>query len=87
MSARHDDLKSGEGKVLADQHVALYRDAQGNLHAISSICTHQACDVEWNPDEAIWDCPCHGSQFSPMGEVLQGPATRPLPSAKIPEEI
>jgi Rieske Fe-S protein len=85
MSGRYEDLKNGEGKVLIDQHIALYRDAQGKLHAVSSVCTHQACDVEWYGDEAVWDCPCHGSQFSPMGEVLRGPATRPLPPAKIPE--
>ena len=85
MSTRHDDLGKGEGKVLYDEQVALSRDEQGSLHAVSSVCTHLGCDVEWNGEAKCWDCPCHGSRFGPAGEVLRGPATRPLPPADIPE--
>ena len=28
--------------------------------------------------ERSWDCPCHGSRFSPEGDVLQGPAVHRL---------
>jgi Rieske Fe-S protein len=85
MSTTHDDLGNGEGKVLYDKQVALSRDEQGTLHAVSSVCTHMGCDVDWNGEEKTWDCPCHGSRFSPTGEVLHGPASRPLPPAEIPE--
>jgi Rieske Fe-S protein len=85
MATRHDDLDKGEGRVLYDQQVALFRDEQGTLHAVSSVCTHMGCDVEWNGEAKTWDCPCHGSRFGPAGEVLHGPATRPLPPAEIPD--
>lgn len=85
MSARHDDLPKGEGKVLSDKHVALCRDGEGKLHAVSSICTHLGCEVEWNGTDQTWDCPCHGSRFGPAGNVLHGPAARPLPPADVPD--
>jgi Rieske Fe-S protein len=85
MPTSHDDLGNGEGKVLYDQQVALSRDEQGTLHAVSSVCTHMGCDVDWNGGQKSWDCPCHGSRFRPTGEVLHGPATLPLPKAEIPD--
>jgi Rieske Fe-S protein len=84
MSAIHDDLSPGQGKV-TEQHVALSRDEQGKLHAVSSVCTHMGCDVEWNGADKTWDCPCHGSRFAPDGKVLRGPAQRPLPPADTPK--
>jgi Rieske Fe-S protein len=80
-----DDLRNGEGRVLSDRQTAISRDDLGILHAVSSVCTHVGCEVEWNGEEKTWDCPCHGSRFSPAGEVLHGPAMRPLPPADIPE--
>ena len=77
----HDDLPKEGGRVLKDQHVALYRDGQGQLHAITSICTHMGCDVGWNAKDKTWDCPCHGSRFKPTGEVISGPAETPLAKA------
>jgi Rieske Fe-S protein len=58
--------------------VAAYRDPEGALHAVSATCTHMGCKVSWNPAEASWDCPCHGSRFAPDGAVLHGPALRAL---------
>jgi Rieske Fe-S protein len=79
------DLSSGQGRVLPEQRIALYRDDRGELHAMSSVCTHKACDVGWNETEKVWDCPCHGSRFAATGEVLRGPALKPLAVVPIPE--
>jgi glycine/D-amino acid oxidase-like deaminating enzyme/nitrite reductase/ring-hydroxylating ferredoxin subunit len=75
-----DEIKPGEGAVLSrgGEKIAAYRDGNGTLHERSARCTHLGCEISWNPTEACWDCPCHGSQFSPLGEVLNGPAVAPL---------
>jgi Rieske Fe-S protein len=58
--------------------VGAYRDAEGALHAVSAICTHRGCVVDWNAVDKSWDCPCHGSRFDYDGHILQGPAQREL---------
>ena len=75
-----EDLEPGAAAVLEvdGKQTAAYRDEQGTVHAVSSVCTHMGCTVEWNDGERSWDCPCHGSRFGCDGEVLHGPATRPL---------
>ena len=59
--------------------IACYRDPQGALHERSAICTHLDCVVHWNDLEKTWDCPCHGSRFDPLGQVVNGPANTNLP--------
>jgi glycine/D-amino acid oxidase-like deaminating enzyme/nitrite reductase/ring-hydroxylating ferredoxin subunit len=70
------DLAPGEGRVVKydGETVALYKDENGELHAVNPTCTHMKCSVAWNSAEKTWDCPCHGSRFSSDGEVLTGPA-------------
>lgn len=49
-----------------------------SFSALSSICTHQGCTVGYNASAGKIQCPCHGSQFSTAGSVLNGPAPAPL---------
>lgn len=74
------DIGAGEGKTVrvAGERLAVYRDPTGSLHALSSVCTHLGCIVKFNDAEKTWDCPCHGSRFSIDGDIVDGPATRPL---------
>ncbi len=44
--------------------------------ALSSVCTHKGCNVDWQESEFV--CPCHGSKFGAGGEVLEGPADEAL---------
>lgn len=75
-----EDLERGEGGVVGHdgKTVAAFRDEDGYVQAVSPTCTHLGCTVHFNDAERSWDCPCHGSRFDLRGQILSGPATRPL---------
>jgi cytochrome b6-f complex iron-sulfur subunit len=41
-------------------------------------CTHLGCTFPWNEIDQQFQCPCHGSRYSPDGSVVRGPAPLPL---------
>jgi cytochrome b6-f complex iron-sulfur subunit len=65
---------------LQTKEVAVIRnpDNTQKLIAVNPKCTHQGCDVKWVAGDKKYACPCHGSNFDANGEVLNGPATKPL---------
>ena len=79
-----EQVAAGSGAVVRRgvHKVAIYRDAQGEVHEMSAKCTHLGCIVKWNAADATWDCPCHGSRFDALGQVLGGPALDPLAPAE-----
>ena len=60
------------------------KNETGNVYLVSAICPHLGCELEWNPEEKSWDCPCHGSRFDYKGKLLDGPAQK---NSKLQEEI
>lgn len=65
--------------TVANKPAAVVRDpGSGNLTAVSRVCTHAGCSVEWRRGDQKFACPCHGAEFSASGAVLKGPAARPL---------
>lgn len=68
------------GAVVANETFRAYVvRAREGFHALSSVCTHLGCITRYQPDDGVIACPCHGSRFDLDGEVLAGPAPRPLP--------
>jgi Rieske Fe-S protein len=49
------------------------------VFALSAVCTHLGCITRYLSDEKAIACPCHGSRFDLEGNVVHGPAPRPLP--------
>lgn len=56
--------------------IFLHRRPEGGFAAVLTRCAHLGCQVEPSGDRLV--CPCHGSEYEWTGEVLQGPAQRPL---------
>jgi nitrite reductase/ring-hydroxylating ferredoxin subunit len=78
-------LQNDSGKVVEvnGKKIAAYRDSKGAIHALSPVCTHAKCIVNWNQEEKSWDCPCHGARYAIDGSVLNGPAERALPKLEL----
>jgi Rieske Fe-S protein len=74
-------IESGAVMRRGGQKVAVYKRADSTLVEMSAVCPHLGCVVAWNPTEACWDCPCHGSQFAAEGTVINGPAVHGLKPA------
>ncbi len=83
------EIAPGDGKVVKmdNAHVAVSKDMNGKIHAVSSVCTHMKCDVNWNNAEHAWECPCHGARYSMDGKVLTGPASHNLEPVKLNEAV
>lgn len=58
--------------------------SNGSFVAYNRACTHQYVPVNYDSGSQQLVCPAHGARFNPNnGQVLQGPASRPLPSIQI----
>lgn len=79
-------LAAEQGAVFdyGEDKLAVYRDGDGRLHAVTGECTHLGCPLRFNAAERSWDCHCHGSRFGIDGRVLQGPAVADLAAQVAP---
>jgi len=62
-----------EGRI-----AVLVRKKGGALIALSAVCTHLGCIVQWQKEKEQFLCPCHAGIFSADGAVLSGPPPKPL---------
>lgn len=81
--AELDALPLGHGGIVEyrGQKAGVYKDETGEIFVVSVKCPHLGCQLEWNPDEKSWDCPCHGSRFDYKGNLLDNPAQEDLSHA------
>lgn len=72
-------LKKGAGGIIKHEgcHYAVYNTGSEYLF-LKPNCPHAHCNLHFNQLELTWDCKCHGSRFDVNGNILYGPATKPL---------
>jgi len=73
-----DDFPPGTVQQIKAGRFFIFRMEDGGFLAIWQRCTHLGCSVPWNQEKDIFHCPCHGSLFTKTGEVIGGPAPRPM---------
>lgn len=81
------EVAPGEGRLAKydGKSIGLYKDEQGNIHAIEPTCPHMGCSVAWNSAEKTWDCPCHGARYDIHGKLLTGPSREDLMTISLSE--
>lgn len=81
------DVPEGEARFFefAGSSAVLVRTRDGNMVALSAVCTHLGCIVQWQKETQDFLCPCHGGRFNADGVVTAGPPPKPL--TKIPISV
>ena len=84
-----DELEVGEVKAVTDGKFYLVRVPEGFI-ALWWKCPHLGCTVPWKENDPVmpgdtgfaqegrFNCPCHGSIYNRYGQIIQGPAPRPM---------
>ncbi len=74
------DIEAGSSQIMRFRGtpVIVVRSESDEVFAVSAVCTHLGCIVKWNEDKKQLMCPCHGGRFDLFGNVLGGPAPKPL---------
>lgn len=74
-------LNISGGSVIT--HNIIVINVNGSFKALSDICTHQGCSVNYNNSSNNIICPCHGGAYDLNGNVLAGPPPAPLKKYKV----
>ena len=67
------------GGAVVKNGVIVIRKSASEYVALSTVCTHEGCTINYSSSSNRLVCPCHGSIFSNTGQVIQGPASSALP--------
>ncbi len=75
------DVQEGDAKFFefAGSSAVVVHKRDGALVALSAVCTHLGCIVQWEKDKQDFLCPCHAGRYTADGIVISGPPPRPLP--------
>ncbi len=82
VAGKISDFKVGEVVPFRRERAFIVK-LDGGFLAMSSVCTHLHCIVNWNNTLKTFECPCHGGKFNEEGVVTGGPPPRPLDLYKI----
>jgi menaquinol-cytochrome c reductase iron-sulfur subunit len=74
--------QDGWRKSRVKHSVWVRRQDQGEqaISVLSPICPHLGCPINWHPDQAQFNCPCHGGLFDASGNQTGGPPPRAMDS-------
>jgi Rieske Fe-S protein len=80
LAGKTGELKPNSGKVFrfGSRPGLLVLMSDGQYRALSAVCTHLGCTVQYRSDlHTIW-CACHNGMYDLNGRNVSGPPPRPL---------
>lgn len=85
VAAAVGDLKANGSKVFrfGSRPALLLLTAEGEYHAVSAVCTHLGCTVQYRNDMHVIWCACHNGTYGLDGRNISGPPPRPLESFQV----
>jgi cytochrome b6-f complex iron-sulfur subunit len=87
VAAKLGDLKPNGSKIFrfGTRPALLLLTAEGEYRALSAVCTHLSCTVQYRNDlHEIW-CACHNGLYDLNGRNISGPPPRPLDAFQVHE--
>lgn len=72
------DFVIGVNQQFLESNRIWVRKDPGEIFVIKAVCTHLGCTPDWMPQQNIFHCPCHGSEYDIDGINFAGPAPRPM---------
>jgi len=81
------DIADGDAKFFEYKGSAavLVKKQDGGIAALSAVCPHLGCIVQWEKGRQDFLCPCHAGYFTSDGAVISGPPPRAL--ARLPFSV
>lgn len=85
---RQADVPAGGHLIVtyAGKPVLVRQGADGQVEALSLVCTHLGCTVEWEEENQGFRCPCHEGKFDAEGRAIAGPPKLPLQKLQVRRE-
>ena len=85
VAARTSEIKPNEGKIFrfGTKPGLLIQTSSGEYRAMSAVCTHLGCTVQYRGDlHQVW-CACHNGMYDLNGRNISGPPPRPLEALEV----
>lgn len=81
----YEKIPLGDGGIVEidGEKIGVYKREDGKVFAVKPYCGHLGCLVSWNNLEKTWDCPCHGSRYDYMGNIITEPTVKRLEEIKL----
>jgi cytochrome b6-f complex iron-sulfur subunit len=85
VAAKVGDLKPNGSKIVrfGTRPALLLMTGEGEYRALSAVCTHLSCTVQYRNDlHQVW-CACHNGMYDLNGRNISGPPPRPLEAYQV----